>query len=78
VEEVLKQLLCYFVDGTSRHLFHFDSLKEDVGYVGAIESDTCNLVSSHGIKRLFNSFSWPRYGYFENFYENFFSSGCVW
>ena len=30
VTEIFKQLLCNFVDGTSRHLVHFDILREDV------------------------------------------------
>ena len=30
IEEIFKQLLCNFVDGTSRHLVHFDRVKEDV------------------------------------------------
>ena len=38
VEELFKQVLCNFVDGTSRHLVHFDRLKDDAGYAGAIES----------------------------------------
>ena len=29
VEELFKQVLCNFVDGTSRHLVHFDRLKDD-------------------------------------------------
>ena len=53
VEELFKQLLCYFVDGTSRHLVYFDCLKEDRGYAGAIESRPEELVSSHGIKQFF-------------------------
>ena len=36
VEELFKQVLCNFVDGTSRHLVHFDRLKDDAGYAGAI------------------------------------------
>ena len=38
IEAIMKQVLCYFMDGTSRHLVHFDRLKEDAGYAGAIES----------------------------------------
>ena len=29
IEEIFKQLLCNFVDGTSRHLVHFDRIKEE-------------------------------------------------
>ena len=60
VEELFKQVLCNFVDGTSRHLVYYDRLKDDAGYAGAIESGAEELVSSHGIKRFFNGFSWPR------------------
>jgi len=59
VEEIFKQVLCNFVDGTSRHLVHYDRLKEDAGYGGTIESRPEEMVSSHGIKRFFNGFSWP-------------------
>jgi len=60
VEEIFKQVLCNFVDGTSRHLVYYDRLKDDAGYAGAIESRAEELVSSHGVKRFFNGFSWPR------------------
>ena len=36
IDAIMKQVLCFFVDGTSRHLVHFDRLKEDAGYAGAI------------------------------------------
>src|SRR4030042_2444249 len=47
VEEIFKQVLCHFIDGTSRHLVHFDSLREDRGYAGAIESPLEWMMSSH-------------------------------
>ena len=59
VEEIFRQVLCNFVDGTSRHLVYYDRLKDDAGYAGAIESTPEELVSSHGVKRFFNGFSWP-------------------
>ncbi len=34
VAECFQQALCFFFDGTSRHLVHFDALKEDAGYAG--------------------------------------------
>ena len=46
ITEIIKQLFCNFVDGTSRHLTHFDILKEDAGYAGTIESSQENLLSS--------------------------------
>ena len=56
IEEIFKQLLCYFVDGASRHLVYFDSLREDEGYARAIESLPKAMVSSHVIKRFFAMF----------------------
>jgi hypothetical protein len=59
IEEIIKQVLCKFVDGTSRHLVYYDRLKEDAGYAGAIESTSEEMVSSHSVKRFFNKFTWP-------------------
>ena len=36
--DLFKQLLCFFFDGTSRHLTFFDELKEKAGYTAAIET----------------------------------------
>ena len=72
VQEIFKQLLCYYVDGTSRHLVHFDSLKEDAGYAQAIESTSKSLLSSHSIKRFFNGFSWQRIWLFRRLLQELF------
>ena len=60
IEEIFKQLLCNFVDGTSRHLVHYDRIKDDAGYAGVIESTPATLMSSHVVKRFFTSFSLVR------------------
>lgn len=57
VGEVFKQVFCFFLDGTSRHLTHFDRLKEDQGYALGIETDGEGMLSSHGVKRFFNALS---------------------
>lgn len=57
LQEVFKQILCFFFDGTSRHLTRFDALKRDEGYAGGIETAPEDLASSHAIKRFFQSFS---------------------
>ena len=59
ISEIFKQVLCFFIDGTSRHLTHFDRLKADAGYARGIESAPGDLASSHQIKRFLASFSWP-------------------
>lgn len=49
---ILKQVLCFFFDGTSRHLTYFDELKKDPGYAAVIETRPEEMVSSHTVKRL--------------------------
>ena len=49
--EIFKQLFCFFLDGTSRHLTAFDRLKEDEGYARGIESEPAAMLSSHAVKR---------------------------
>ena len=39
IPELFKQVLCFFVDGTSRHLTYFDQLEQDEGYAGSIETE---------------------------------------
>ena len=47
VQEIFNQFLCYYVDGTSRHLVYFDSLQGDEGYAQSIESTrACDGVIS--------------------------------
>ena len=57
--EIFKQLFCFFLDGTSRHLSYFDQVQNDAGYRAVIETEKHHMVSSHGIKRFFQAFSWP-------------------
>lgn len=59
VFEFFKQLLCFLLDATSRHLSYFDQLRQDKAYAGVIESDPEDLISSHTVKRFFQAFSWP-------------------
>lgn len=72
IEELFKQVLCNFVDGTSRHLVHYNRLQEDAGYAGVIESKPENLVSCHSIKRFFKGFSWPRIWLFRKLLQGLF------
>ena len=56
IRTLFHQLICFFVDGTSRHLVRFDELREDAGYAGAIETAREQMVSSHMVKRFFQAF----------------------
>jgi len=53
ISEIFKQLFCFFMDGTSRHLVYFDALKKDEGYGSSIESESDDMLSSHAVKRFF-------------------------
>lgn len=72
IGEVFKQLFCFFLDGTSRHLVHFDALCRDAGYAGAIESEPATMLSSHAVKRFFRSFWWPRIYLFRHLLQRLF------
>ena len=56
VWNMFKQIFCFLLDGTSRHLTYFDDLQMDDGYIAAIENQPYEMASSHGIKRLFGKF----------------------
>jgi len=60
VVEMLLQLLCFFMDGTSRHLTWFDELKKDESYAPLIGCQPQYLASSHAVKRFFGAFSLQR------------------
>ncbi len=58
--ECLRQILLFFIDGTSRHLTWFDALKDDPGYAATMERRPRDLLSSHAVKRFFGNFTWGR------------------
>lgn len=60
VPQIFKQMLCFFVDGTSLHITYFDELARDKGYAGALETAQEDMISSHTVKRFLRSFWWPR------------------
>ncbi|SMC23926.1 hypothetical protein SAMN02746041_01866 [Desulfacinum hydrothermale DSM 13146] len=72
VTEIFKQLLCFFLHGTSRHLVFFDTLAKDAGYAAVIESESTSMLSSHSVKRFFRSFRWPRIYLFRHLLQRMF------
>lgn len=72
ITELFKQMFCFMMDGTSRHLVYFDHLKNDVGYAGTIETDMKEMASSHTIKRFFKGFSYVRIYLFRRLLHNLF------
>jgi len=69
---LFKQLFCFLLDGTNRHLVYFDALKRDDGYAGAIETGPESMASSHQIKRFFGGFSWHRIWLFRRLLQQLF------
>ena len=72
VKEAFKQLICFFVDGTSLHLAYFDELKKEVGYARTIETKFGDLASSYQMDRLLKKFSYLRNFLFRRLLQDFF------
>ena len=72
VSDLFKQIICHFVDGTSRHVTRFDELHGDMGYAGSIETDVNDLVSSHTVKRFLRKMWWPRIWLFRRLLHKLF------
>lgn len=72
VAELFHQILCFFLDGTSRHLVRFDALREDAGYAGAIEMAPGRMASSHQVKRFFYAFKAPQVWLFRRVLQQLF------
>jgi hypothetical protein len=72
VAVLFQQILCFFMDGTSRHLTRFDALKADAGYAAGIELRPDQLASSHAIKRFFGAFRGPQTWLFRHVLQGLF------
>jgi len=60
VTDLFIQLLCFFMDGISRHISLFDHLKRDESYAALLTTKEECLASSHPVKRFFGWFSFVR------------------
>lgn len=54
VAEILGQIICWMMDGTSSSLSYFDRLKQDESFASVVRTES--LVSSHTVKRLCGAF----------------------
>ena len=72
ITELFKQVLCFFVDGSSRRLTYFDQISRDEGYAGSIETPKENMASSYQIKRFFKAFAWTRVFLFRRLLQTLF------
>ena len=57
LQQFLKQMFAYFIDGTDMSISGFDRKKEDKGYTAILENRREEMASSHQIKRMFAKFS---------------------
>jgi len=53
LNQFLKQMFAFCMDGTNTAISHFDQLKTDEGYAALLENTTEELASSHQTKRFF-------------------------
>ena len=54
LQQFVKQILAFFMDGTNMSISGFDQSKKDQGYAAILECQTTQLASSHQIKRFFS------------------------
>ena len=57
LQQFLKQIFAFFMDGTNMSIAGFDKKKADIGYAAVLESTLDQMASSHQIKRFFAKFS---------------------
>ncbi len=53
LQQFLKQIFAYFMDGTDMSISGFDKKKTDKGYASVLENIETDMASSHQIKRFF-------------------------
>jgi hypothetical protein len=56
LQQFLKQMFAYFIDGTDMSISGFDKKKTDKGYTSVLENTENEMASSHQIKRMFIKF----------------------
>jgi hypothetical protein len=57
LQQFLKQMFAFLIDGTNMSISGFDSRKTDEGYAALLENKTNEMASSHQIKRFFTKLS---------------------
>lgn len=53
LQQFLKQMFAFYIDGTDTSISGFDHKKKDTGYAAILENKVEEMASSHQIKRLF-------------------------
>ena len=57
LQQFLKQMFAFFIDGTDMSMAGFDKKKIDKGYTAVLENNEDDMASSHQIKRMFAKLS---------------------
>ena len=57
LNQFVKQMLAFFIDGTDMSISGFDKKKKDEGYAAVLENSPNEMASSHQIKRFFRKIS---------------------
>ena len=57
LQQFLKQMFAFFIDGTDMSIAGFDKKKTDKGYTAVLENKEDDMASSHQIKRMFAKLS---------------------
>jgi len=57
LEQFLKQMFAFFIDGTDMSISSFDNRKKDEGYTALLENKADQMASSHQVKRFFSKIS---------------------
>jgi len=53
LQQFIKQMIAFFIDGTDVSISSFDRKKTDKGYMAILENKESDMASSHQIKRMF-------------------------
>ena len=72
LQQFLKQMFAYFIDGTDMSISSFDRKKKDTGYSALLENQTSDMASSHQIKRFFIKFILIKDGLFNKIIHELF------
>jgi len=72
LQQFLKQMFAFFIDGTDMTMSGFDRKKKDKGYAALLENQTLEMASSHQIKRFFMKFIFIKDGVFNKILHELF------
>ena len=72
VTDFFLQMLCFFMDGSSRRLSWFDHLKRDESYAALLACRQEELASLHAVKRFFAKFSFVQVYFFRHLLQKLF------